>query len=51
MALALTACAAGGSGALEPIAGPGITLVATHGLPDDTARLSAGGVTADVTGA
>ena len=51
LALALTACAAAERGALEPIAGPGITLVATHGLPDDTARLSARGVTADVTGA
>ncbi|WP_347093462.1 hypothetical protein [Sphingomonas parapaucimobilis] len=35
---------------LEPIAGAGVDTVSTHGLPGDTARVSVGGVTADVTG-
>ena len=48
--LALGACSPGGSGPLQPIAGPGVTLASTHGLPDDTARLTSGGVQADVTG-
>lgn len=48
--LALVACSPGGRGALEPVAGPGVALASTHGLPDDTARLEAGGVRADVTG-
>ena len=49
LAATLTACTFG-HGPLKPIAGPGVTLVSTHGLPNDTARLNAGGVTADVIG-
>lgn len=50
-AIALVACSPGGRGALEPVAGSGVTLASTHGLPNDTARLDAAGVRADVTGA
>lgn len=50
LAVALAACSPPG-GTLTPVAGPGVALVSTHGLPGDTARLSAGGVIADVTGA
>ncbi len=46
----LTACSPGNHGALQPEAAADITLVSTGGLPNDTARLSSGGVTADVTG-
>lgn len=48
--LLLGACSPGERGALEPIAGPGVALASTRGLPDDTARLNGGGVRADVTG-
>lgn len=47
----LAACSGADHGVLEPKGGPGVTLVKTHGIPNDTARLSEGGVTADVTGA
>jgi len=50
VAAMLAACSPGGRGTLEPIASAGVELTSTHGLPDDTARLSAGDVTADVTG-
>lgn len=50
-AAALLACSPGDRGALEPVGGPNVALVDTHGLPGDTARLVAGGTTADVTGA
>jgi len=46
----LAACSPGGRGTLHPVASAGVELTSTHGLPDDTARLSAGDVTADVTG-
>ncbi len=49
-AATLAACSPGGRGTLQPIARAGVELTSTHGLPDDTARLSAGDVTADVTG-
>lgn len=35
---------------LQPLPGEGVTLTSTQGLPNDTARVAAGGVTADVTG-
>ncbi len=50
-ALACLACARADRGMLQPLADPGVLLVSTQGLPGDTARLAAGGVTADVTGA
>ncbi len=50
IAVALPACSQTSRGSLSPVAGPGIVLTSTEGLPDDTARLSGGGVTADVTG-
>lgn len=49
-ALACLGCSPGDRGTLQPLADEGMTLVSTHGLPDDTARLTSGGVTADVTG-
>lgn len=50
VAVLVSACSSGDRGMLEPLPDPGIELISTHGLPDDTARLRAGGVTADVTG-
>lgn len=49
-ALACLGCSPGDRGMLQPVAADGVTLVSTHGLPDDTARLTGGGVVADVTG-
>ena len=49
-AATLAACSPGNRGTLQPVASAGVELTSTHGLPDDTARLSAGDVTADVTG-
>jgi hypothetical protein len=48
--LLLTGCSSASRGSLSPVAESGVTLVSTEGLPDDTARLSGSGVTADVTG-
>ena len=50
LAIVLVACSPDDRGRLEPISGPDVTLVSTHGIPEDTARLSVGGVVADVTG-
>jgi hypothetical protein len=50
LAPTLLACSPGDRGSLDPAAGAGVALVSTHGLPNDTARLSTGGVIADVTG-
>ena len=50
LAAALVACSPPGRGVLEPVGGAGVTLVESHGIPDDTARLVEGGVTADVVG-
>ena len=43
-------CSPADRGSLSPVAGPGVTLTSTRGQPQDTARLSGGGVTADVVG-
>ena len=37
-------------GTLMPVGSAGISLVSTHGLPNDTARLDSAGTTVDVTG-
>ena len=50
-ALPLIACSSADHGQMMPVAGSGVELAKTRGLPDDTARLRGGGVTADVTGA
>lgn len=50
LAATLVACSPGGRGTLQPVASAGVELTSTHGLPDDTARVSAGDVTADITG-
>lgn len=50
LAAALLACSGADRGMLEPAGGPNVVLVKTHGLPGDTARLTASGTTADVTG-
>ena len=50
LALSLPACAQSHRGTLNPVRAAGVELVSTHGLPDDTVRLSEGGITADVTG-
>jgi hypothetical protein len=50
IAFILPACSQAYRGSLSPVAGPGVTLTSTEGLPGDTARLSGGGITADVTG-
>lgn len=49
-AVFLTGCSPANRGGLSPVAGPGVTLISTEGMPGDTARLSGRGVTADVTG-
>ena len=46
----LAACSPRTRGVLQPVASAGVETVSTHGLPGDTARLSVGGVTADITG-
>lgn len=46
--MALLACSSGSHGVLEPLGGPGGTITSTHGHANDTARLSDGGVTADI---
>ncbi len=43
-------CSQARGGSLSPVAGQGVALTSTEGLPADTARLSSGGVTADVVG-
>lgn len=50
VASVVPACSQASRGSLSPVAGPGVTRTSTGGLPGDTARLSGGGVTADVTG-
>ena len=50
LAVTLAACSEGDRGVLEPKRDEGIELVSTHGHPNDTARLQAGGITADVDG-
>ncbi|KQM62178.1 MULTISPECIES: hypothetical protein [unclassified Sphingomonas] len=50
IAFVVPACSQASRGSLSPIGGPGVALTSTEGLPGDTARLSGGGVTADVTG-
>ena len=49
--LLAAACSEDGQGTLMPVAAPGLTLVSTQGQMNDTARLIADGVRADVTGA
>ena len=48
--VAVPACSQASRGSLSPVAEPGVALTSAEGLPDDTARPSGGGVTADIIG-
>lgn len=50
LALLAVACSSGDHGPLQPTAGSGVALRSTRGLPNDTARVAGGGISADVVG-